>query len=202
MIRVGAVGLGLAVSMLAARALAAGADESGEPIFRTNGALERPSGYREWVFVTSGLGMTYGPAGSNSGPPMFDNVFVNRRAYAAFSVAGKWPDGTMFVLEVRRGEENVSINHGGRTQGEIVALEVSVKDSARFPDGGWGFYDFGVGESALDSAKPLRRSASCYECHAKNAALDNTFVQFYPTLQEIARRHGTIKPSAEPGSKP
>src|SRR3954469_24885704 len=32
------------------------------PTFSSDGRLIRPPDYREWAFVTSGLGMTYGPA--------------------------------------------------------------------------------------------------------------------------------------------
>ena len=31
--------------------------------------------------------------------------------------------------------------------------------------------------------------------HAQNGAVDNTFVQFYPTLMEVARRMGTVRPT-------
>ena len=43
------------------------------------------------------------------------------------------------------------------------------------------------------SAKPLPTTASCYSCHAQNGAVDNTFVQFYPTLSDIAKQKGTFK---------
>jgi hypothetical protein len=36
-------------------------------------------------------------------------------------------------------------------------------------------------------------SAPCVECHTKNTAVERTFVQFYPTLFEVARRMGTLK---------
>src|SRR5262245_48713237 len=78
------------------------------PSFTSDGQLARPLDYRSWVFVTSGLGMTYGPAKPAEGrPPLFDNVFVTRDAYAAFLKTGTWPDKTMFVLEGRRAETNV-----------------------------------------------------------------------------------------------
>src|SRR5947209_5496918 len=32
------------------------------------------------------------------------------------------------------------------------------------------------------------RKAACYACHRNNTAVDNTFVQFYPTLFEVAKR--------------
>ena len=91
------------------------------------GELERPADYRGWVFLTSGLGMTYGPnAPDGNRPAPFSNVFVNPEAYAAFVKSGHWPDGTVFALEIRRAEENVSINAGGRTQGAMLALGIVV----------------------------------------------------------------------------
>ena len=170
-------------------------------VFNAAGELVRPADYREWVFLSSGLGMTYGPAqaappaGAAARPPMFDNVFVTRSAYRAFMNTGRWPDKTMFVLEIRRSLENVSINNGGRTQGDVVVIESAVKDVERFKaTGGWAYFDFGGGERARTAAAPLPATASCYNCHATNTAVENTFVQFYPELLAAARKHGTTKP--------
>jgi hypothetical protein len=173
------------------------------PSYTASGELIRPLDYREWAFVTSGVGMTYGPARPATGQPaFFDNVFVNRESYRAFQKTGRWPDKTMFLLEIRRGEVNVSINNGGQTQGEIVALESAVKDLAKFPDGGWGYFDFGRGGAALSaSAAPLPATASCYACHKNNTAVENTFVQFYPTLFETAKKMGTVKATYDPLKK-
>jgi hypothetical protein len=172
------------------------------PSYTASGELVRPLDYREWTFVTAGVGMTYGPSQPATGQPaFFDNVFVNRESYRAFTQTGKWPDKTMFLLEIRRGEVNVSINNGGQTQGEVVALESAVKDVAKFPDGGWGYFDFGRGGSLTSSAAPLPATASCYACHKNNTAVENTFVQFYPTLLEVAKKMGTVKPTYDPLKK-
>jgi hypothetical protein len=166
------------------------------PSYTAAGELVRPADYREWVFVTSGLGMTYGQAQAAANrPPMFDNVFVTRDAYRTFVNSGRWPDKTMFVLEIRRSLENVSINKGGRTQGEVALIEAAVKDVQRFKDtGGWAYFDFSGGERLSAAAPPLPATASCYSCHANNTAVDNTFVQFYPDLLAAAKTHGTLKP--------
>jgi hypothetical protein len=71
----------------------------------------------------------------------------------------------------------------------VLAIEVEVKDERRFP-GKWAFYEFGKSAS---SAAPLPTTAQCYPCHAQNGAVDNTFVQFYPTLLEVARNKGTLR---------
>jgi YHS domain-containing protein len=63
-----------------------------------------------------------------------------------------------------------------------------VKDEKRFP-GKWAFFGFGM--SAFPS-KMLPTTAQCYSCHSTNGAVDNTFVQFYPTLLEVARSKGTL----------
>jgi hypothetical protein len=38
----------------------------------------------------------------------------------------------------------------------------------------------------------IPQAAECYSCHATHAAVDRTFVQFYPTLLPIAKAKGTL----------
>jgi hypothetical protein len=166
------------------------------PQFNAENQLLRPADYREWVYLTSGLGMTYGPAQPRENDnPRFDNVFVTREAYAHFLRTGTWPEQAMLILEVRSAEKHVSINNGGRTQGEVVAIEAAVKDSVRFPETGWGFFDFEKTNDFAAAAAAFPRSASCYSCHKEHGAVDNTFVQFYPTLLDAAKQHGTYRPT-------
>ena len=163
------------------------------PQFTASGELQRPNDYREWIYLSSGLGMTYDPGAqanvAMAMPPAFDNVFVTPASYRAFLKTGTWPDKTMFVLDVRAASTKGSINQGGHFQADFQGMEVEVKDEARFP-GKWAFFGFGKGQGP---AKQLPTSASCYSCHAQHAAVDNTFVQFYPTLIETAKRMGTFK---------
>jgi hypothetical protein len=163
-----------------------------EPVFAADGSLRFPDNYREWVWLSSGFGMAYGPAAQGSATTPFDNVFVSPEAYRAFLQTGKWPDKTMLVLEVRGSATEGSINKAGRFQGNVLGVEVEVKDQKRFP-GAWAFYAFGSSPTGK-SQQPLPRSADCYSCHAQNGAVDNTFVQFYPTLIEVARGKGTLQP--------
>jgi hypothetical protein len=167
------------------------AQTADQPRFGADNELARPDNYREWIYLSSGIGMSYSAAGNSAGNPNppFDNVFVTPSAYRSFLQTGTWPEQTMFVLELRGSASEGSINRGGRFQQQLLGIEVEVKDSSRFP-GKWGFYEFG--RSAV-SAKPLATTASCYSCHAQNGAVDNTFVQFYPTLVDIAKQKGTFK---------
>jgi Cytochrome P460 len=168
---------------------------SDAPKFDGDNELSRPENYREWIYLSSGIGMSYNAAANSAGPanPPFDNVFVTPSAYRSFLQTGTWPDKTMFVLELRDSSSEGSINRQGRFQQQMLGIEVEVKDKSRFP-GGWAFYEFG---RSAATAKPLPTSAGCYSCHAQNGAVDNTFVQFYPTLADIARQKGTFKNTPE-----
>jgi hypothetical protein len=158
------------------------------PQYTSSGQLKKPADYREWIFLSSGLGMTYGVPGRDDNP-QFDNVFVNRGAYRSFLTTGTWPDRTIFILEVRASQAKGSINNGGHFQGEAMDIEAHVKDEKHIP-GKWAFFGFPNG---ADTGKQVATTASCYSCHQQHAAVDTTFVQFYPTLIDIAKAKGTFK---------
>ena len=127
--------------------------------------------------------MSYGPAARAAeltGHVMFDNVFVQPQAYDAFLREGVWPEGTMFVLELRGAETQRPPNNRGYFQTDLHGVEVSVKDSSRFK-GRWAYFDFG---QQARSAAP-QPDSGCFACHARHAAVDMTFVQFYPALQRV-----------------
>jgi Cytochrome P460 len=160
------------------------------PVYTSEGQLRLPEDYRDWIYLTSGFDMSYNPAMSMD-HHMFDNVFVHPEAYRSFLQTGTWPDKTMLVLEVRGAQSKGSINKAGNYQGTtVMGLEVHVKDEARFP-GKWAFFGFGDSKTAT----MIPQTADCYSCHANHAAVDTTFVQFYPTLLPIAKAKGTLSPS-------
>jgi hypothetical protein len=170
---------------------AAFSDSAGTPSqlleYTRDGLLKRPQQYREWVYLTSGFDMSYSAA-MKMDHHVFDNVFVDPRAYRDFQATGTWPDKAVLVIENRGAEGKGSINQSGHYQGiKVVGLEVHVKDTARF-SGQWAFFEFDGSEPARMTA----RSAACYSCHAAHAAVDTTFVQFYPTLLPIAQSKGTL----------
>ena len=154
-----------------------------------------PDDYREWTFLSSGLSMTYEDEGdgSETGLRVFQNVFVNPSSYRGFMETGVWPNETVFVLEFRRAGTEMSINQAGRFQTDLIMIEAEVKDS-RFEDG-WAFFDLGIAEALKEIAAPLSgdRVARCIKCHTEHAAVERTFVQFYPTLFEVAKKKGTLK---------
>jgi len=176
------------LTILGAAAMLSGQND---PQYNSDGMMRLPANYREWTFLTSGLAMTYGPAGQTNeqGNPRFDNVFVSPAAYKSFLKTGTWPDKTVMVLEVRDSDSHLSINTGGHVQTGLAAIEVHVKDAARFK-GGWAFFAF----AKSDTAKLIPTSANCYSCHEQHGSVDTTFVQFYPTLIDVAKQKRTFKP--------
>jgi Cytochrome P460 len=153
---------------------------SAQPRYAQNHALVRPQNYRQWIYLSTGFGMEYSAAGGK--PRMFTNVFVTPYAYRQFVKTGKWPDETMFVLEERFAASKDSINKAGRYETDLAGLAVSVKDARQFLDK-WAYFSFRGGER---TSQPKPKEA-CWECHNSHGAVDNTFVQFYPTLKTLAQ---------------
>lgn len=188
LINIKTVLLGLMGLLASAAALhQSGAPHTYIPEYTSDGQMKFPEHYREWVYLTSGLDMSYSP-NLSADHSMFDNVFVNPEAFKAFQETGTWPDKTVLVLEARMAQSKGSINQKGHFQStEVMGLEVHVKDEARFP-GKWAFFPF----EDKPTAKMIATNMDCYSCHASHGAVDTTFVQFYPTLLEIAKKKGTL----------
>ncbi|HEX5435231.1 MAG TPA: cytochrome P460 family protein [Candidatus Angelobacter sp.] len=168
-----------------ARAAAAAPTGADLPAYTSDNKLMLPANYREWVFLSSGFGMNYSN-GSNS-HPMFTNVFVTPEAYHSFKSTGKWPDKSLFVVEIYSPSSKGSINQGGYYQQKFAGLDVEVKDSSQKNE--WTYYNFSPGDRKASGV-----TGSCNTCHSQHAAVEHTFVQFYPTLLEFARERHLLKP--------
>jgi hypothetical protein len=156
-----------------------------QPVYTAEGKLALPANYREWVFLTSGFGMNYSNGTGNN--PMFTNVYVTPEAYQGFTRTGKWPDKSMFIVEIYSPASHGSINKAGHYQDSFHGLDVEVKDSSRPNE--WSYYGFSPGETVGE-----QEGAGCNLCHSQHAAVEHTFVQFYPTLVDLALEKGVVKP--------
>lgn len=178
--------------------VAAASQHAGKPApsYTADGSLELPADYRTWVYLSSGLGMTYDANASSNANPMFTNVFVKPEAYRGFLNTGTWPDKTVFMLEERASGTNVGPNRAGHFQTDLRGVATLVKDESRFPEK-WRFFIFDSKEGLpVGPANPVTTKA-CLDCHTKNGAVDHTFVQFYPTLKRVAIEKGTYKEPKE-----
>src|SRR5437867_13244728 len=66
-------------------------------------SLLRPEGYREWVFVGSSLGLAYAQnpeQNQSASAQLYHNVYINPSSYREFAKTGKFPEGTVMVLEL------------------------------------------------------------------------------------------------------
>jgi len=162
--------------------------------YTQDGKMTFPSGYREWVFLTSGIDMSYSKIAMGMGGSMFDNVFVPAEFYREFLRAGTWPEHTVIVKEARAAAQKGSINKHGKFQtSQMIGVEAHVKDSTRF-SGGWAFFDF----PGTEPAAQIPEAADCYSCHRQHGAVDSTFVQFYPTLMSVAVQKHSLAPGFKP----
>ena len=138
--------------------------------------LRLPERYREWVFIGSSTRLE--DAGS---PTTFQNVYISPDAYQEYSKSGKFPEGSMMVMETAIAGDKGFAETNGHYEKEFVSVRVSVKDS-RFQEG-WGYFEF---KDRENRAKALPESAGCLACHRDRGATDHVFTQFYPVLRAAA----------------
>lgn len=156
-----------------------------KPKFTADGNLIAfgPDVYREWIFV----GTPITPNDLNDGEaafPEFHNVYINPSAWREWKKSGTFPEGTVMVKELTSVGAKKATSGNGYFEGEFTGLEMSVKDSKRFPAEakGWGYFSFGHKYPLKTQASP-NRFTSCAQCHAANAASDMVFSQYYPPLR-------------------
>ena len=93
---------------------------SDRPEYTKKNEVLRPDNYRDWIYLSSGLGMNYSAAPDDH--VMFTNVFVPQWAYREFMATGKWPDKTIFVVEERMSATKGSINKAGHFQTDLLRI--------------------------------------------------------------------------------
>lgn len=152
------------------------------PAYDEASRLLLPEGYDEWIYVGASLGLSYSEGGG--GMEMFHHTLMEPTAYRHFKRSGEFREGTMFVLSLHGQGEGELPQRRGRFESELHAVEMAVKDSRTFEDG-WAYFGFGGMGGLRDRARAIN-SGSCHGCHVEQAAYDNVFLQFYPTLAAAA----------------
>jgi len=147
-------------------------------------ALQRPEGYRKWVFV----GEPVTPNDMNGGKapfPEFHSVYIDPASYAHYQTTGEFPDGTILVKELVSVGSKEAVSGNGYFMGDFIGLEATVKSASRFPDepGNWAYFSFSNPGGALKESAQAFPAASCNACHEGNAADDFVFTQHYPVLR-------------------
>ena len=154
--------------------------------FTPEGKVKQPIGYRQWV----SLGSVVTPNDMNDGEasfPEFHNVYMDPESFAFAEKHGKYRDGTVIVKELLSVGSKVQSSGNGYFQGEFTGLEMSIKDSKRFPDepGNWAYFSFGH-KYPLKAETTPNATASCNDCHEKNAT-NFVFSGVYPVLNDVLK---------------
>ncbi|WP_202331313.1 cytochrome P460 family protein [Mesorhizobium sp. L-8-3] len=179
-----------------------GTAQSTGPAYDAAGNILLPKGYRSWVFVGANLGLVYRPEiqamtsreAARAETMAFHTVYIDPAAYAAFLETGTFPDPTVLVMEVFRGETRDADGalKEGTFPGERLLVELAVKDPQRPTREGskenWAYYIFpGDAESDPLASAEAQPDSECFACHRSHASHDNVWVQFYPVLRERRR---------------
>jgi len=150
-----------------------------------NGVLERPTGYREWVYV----GTPVTPNDMNDGKAAFPehhNVYIDPKSWVHWKKTGEFREGTILMKELVNVGSKAAVSGNGYFQGDFIGLEATIKSKKHFPDepGNWAYYSFSTPDhkTLTTSAKPFP-AAACNACHAAAAAHDFVFTQYYPVLR-------------------
>lgn len=162
------------------------------PNFNSKGELLLPRGFRKWVFIGAPL-TPHGLNGGEAGFPEFHNVYVEPAAYDYYVMNGIWPEGTMMIKELQltkpgtfKDGSRVESSGRGYFPGTVNGMDVSVKDSKRFPDtNGWGFFNFGHHVPPYTKVSTEAPVESCAGCHMTNAHKDMVFSDFYEQLKPL-----------------
>ena len=142
-----------------------------------------PEVYRQWVFV--GTPLTPNELNDDDAPfPEFHNVYINPTAFREWQKSGTYPEGTVMVKELTSVGAKKATSGNGYFEGEFSGLEMSVKDTKRFPAQakGWAYFSFGH-KYPLKKETAANAFTSCAQCHVANAASDMVFTQYYPVLR-------------------
>lgn len=165
--------------------VAASIPDSEKPKYTADGKLVAPAAdtYREWIFI----GTPVTPNDLNDGDaafPEFHNVYINPSAWREWKKSGQFPEGTMMVKELTSVGAKKATSGNGYFQGEFTGLELSIKDTKKFPAEakGWGYFSFGH-KYPLAKEAAVNQFSSCAQCHVQNAGTDMVFSQYYPALR-------------------
>lgn len=150
----------------------------------SDGVLERPTGYREWIYV----GTPVTPNDMNNGKAAFPehhNVYIDPESWKYWKKEGEFRDQTILIKELVSVGSKSAVSGNGYFQGEFIGLEATIKSAKDFPEepGNWAYFSF-----STENHKELKETAtafpteSCNACHQGAAKEDFVFTQYYPVL--------------------
>jgi hypothetical protein len=174
------------LAMIAFATLTMVTTASAEEYFQLKGgALQRPEGYREWIYV--GTPVTPNDLNNGKAPfPEFHNVYIDPESWAHWKKTGVFREGTILMKELISVGSTAAVSGVGYFMGDFIGLEATIKSAKHFPNepGNWAYFSFSTPDHSklTDTSKPFP-AATCNGCHAAAAADDFVFSQYYPILR-------------------
>jgi len=150
-----------------------------------NGELERPTGFREWIYV----GTPVTPNDLNDGKAAFPehhNVYIDPKSWAHWKKTGEFRDGTILMKELVSVGSKAAVSGNGYFQGDYIGLEATIKSKKHSPNepGNWAYYSFSTPDhKTLATTARAFPAKDCNACHQASAAEDFVFTQYYPVLR-------------------
>lgn len=151
----------------------------------TNGKLDRPTGYREWVYV----GTPLTPNDLNDGKaafPEFHNVYIDPDSWAHWKKHGEFRENTILIKELVGVGSKAAVSGLGYFMGDFVGLEATIKSKKLYPNepGNWAYFSFSTPDhKTLNKTAKQFPASACNACHQNSAADDFVFTQYYPILR-------------------
>ena len=153
--------------------------------FNKNGELERPTGFREWIFV--GTPLTPNDMNDGKAPfPEFHTVYIDPESWEHWKKTGTFRDGTILIKELISVGAKGASSGVGYFMGDYLGLEATIKSKKHFPNdpGNWAYFSFSTPDhKSLNKVAAKFPAPSCNACHDASAAEDWVFTQYYPVLR-------------------
>ena len=166
--------------------LLSGGAASAEEFFKFEGGeLQRPTGYREWVYVGTPLtpnDMNDGKAGF----PEFHSVYIDPASWAHWKKTGEFREEAILMKEMITVGSKSAASGEGYFMGDFHGLEATIKSKKLFPKepGNWAYFTFTTDDhQTLEKSAAPEPASVCNSCHAEIAADDWVFTQYYPVLR-------------------
>lgn len=176
----------LTIALFTSQFILAGVANASQAFTIKDGQLERPTGYREWIYV----GTPVTPNDMNNGKaafPELHNVYIDPKSWEHWKNNGEFRDGTIIIKELVSVGSKSAVSGKGYFMGDFIGLEATIKSKKHFKGepGNWAYFSFSSSDhKTLSKTAKAFPTTSCNSCHAGAAADNFVFTQYYPVLSQ------------------
>lgn len=173
----------IALAGLAALPAAEGGGKGFSPHVDGKGNISLPRDFRAtWAHLGSRAVPSQTEPGSG-----FHDVYTQPESLRTYRKTGKFPDGAVLVMEVRKATWDDMPTGHVVSAGDVSHWFVMVKDAKGRFEGhpnwgqGWGWAEFRAADPNANVSKDYRKD--CLPCHEPARETDWVYTEGYPTLR-------------------